>query len=108
MVARYTFDMASFETHFQGALAYEGERDSDLNQAYNDIRGEVPSNTFLDLTAGIRNESFAVEFYVKNATDEDAPLYLTSQCGNPTNCGAQNYGVTARPRTFGLKFSQEF
>ena len=100
--------MAAFDTHAQGALAYEGERDSDLNQAFNDIRGEVPSSTFLDLTAGIRNESFAVEFFIKNATDEDAPLYLVSQCGNPTNCGAQNYAVTARPRTYGLRFSQEF
>ncbi|MFT5334656.1 MAG: iron complex outermembrane receptor protein [Halioglobus sp.] len=108
MVARYTFDMASFETHVQGAVAYEGARDSDLNQNFNDIRGEVPSNTIVDLTAGIRNESFAVEFFIKNATDEDAPLFLTSQCGNPGNCGAQNYGVTARPRTYGLRFSQEF
>jgi hypothetical protein len=48
-----------------------------------------------------------VELFIKNVTDEDAPLYLTSQCATGT-CGIQNYGVRARPRTVGLKFSKDF
>ncbi|MGI9287078.1 MAG: hypothetical protein ACR2P1_16965, partial [Pseudomonadales bacterium] len=64
-------------------------------------------NTLADLTAGIETEKFAVSLFVKNATDEDAPLYLTSQCATGT-CGTQNYGVRARPRTIGIRFTQDF
>lgn len=106
-VARYNFLWGDWDAHVQGTLAYEGERGSDLNARDNLIRGNVPSSTFIDLSAGIRNDRYAVNLFVKNATDEDTPLYLTSQCVTGT-CGAQNYGVRNRPITVGLKFSQEF
>ena len=52
----------------------------------------------MDVSAGIRGDRYAVELYVSNLTDEDAALYYTSQCATGT-CGAQNYGVRARPRS---------
>lgn len=107
LVARYTFAVGDFDAHLQGAISHEGKRGSDLNQADNAIRGDVPANTIVDLSAGIQKESYALELFVRNAFDEDAPLYLTSQCATGT-CGTQNYGVRAQPRTIGLKFSQEF
>ena len=107
IVARYTFEAGGYDSHIQGAFSYEGERGSSMNQADNAIRGDVPSNTFLDLSAGIATGSYSVDFFIKNATDEDAPLYLTSQCAAGT-CGAQNYGVRARPRTVGVRFSKDF
>ena len=107
IVARYTFEAGGYDSHIQGAFSYEGERGSSMNQADNAIRGDVPSNTFLDLSAGIATGSYSVDFFIKNATDEDAPLYLTSQCAAGT-CGAQNYGVRARPRTVGVRFSRDF
>ncbi|MEM7360054.1 MAG: TonB-dependent receptor [Pseudomonadota bacterium] len=106
-VARYNFNWGDWDGHLQGSLAYEGERSSDLNLADNMIRGDVPSNTFVDLSAGIRNDKYAVDLFIKNATDEDAPLYLTSQCATGT-CGVQNYGVRNRPITVGLKYTQDF
>ena len=78
-----------------------------MNAADNLIRGNVPSNTFVDLSAGIRKDSYAFDLFIKNATDEDSPLYLTSQCATGT-CGTQNYGVRNRPITVGLKFTQDF
>lgn len=107
MVARYSFILGDYDAHLQGALSHEGSRGSDMNQADNAIRGDVPANTLVDLSAGIRKDSYAVELFVKNAFDEDAPLYLTSQCATGT-CGSQIYGVRARPRTIGIKFSQDF
>jgi outer membrane receptor protein involved in Fe transport len=107
IVARYTFEAGGYDSHIQGAFSYEGERGSSMNVADNAIRGDVPSNTFLDLSAGIATGSYSVDFFIKNATDEDAPLYLTSQCAAGT-CGAQNYGVRARPRTVGVRFSKDF
>ena len=107
IVARYTFEAGGYDSHIQGALSYEGERGSDMNVADNAIRGDVPSNTFLDLSAGIATGSYSIDFFIKNATDEDAPLYLTSRCSVST-CGAQQYGVIARPRTVGVRFSKDF
>jgi iron complex outermembrane receptor protein len=91
----------------QGAVSHEGSRNSDLRVRDNQVKGEIPSNTFMDLSAGIRNDQYAVELYVSNLTDEDAALYYTSQCATGT-CGSQNYGVRARPRTIGIRWSQEF
>jgi outer membrane receptor protein involved in Fe transport len=107
LVARYLFNLGSFDAHVQGSVAYEAERNSDLRVTWNEIKGELPETTFVDLSAGIRNDLFALELFVSNATDEDAPLYMVSQCATST-CGAQNYGARARPRTWGLRWSQEF
>ncbi len=107
IVARYSFTMADYDAHLQGAVAYEGERGTSMNKGENEIWGDVPSNTFVDLSFGIENESYKIDLFVKNATDEDAPIYQTSQCAAGT-CGSQNYGVRARPRTIGIKWSQSF
>ncbi len=107
VIGRYSFNVGSFDAHWQAAVSHEGERGSSLNQADNAIRGNVPDNTFVDLSAGIAKDSYEIELFIKNATDEDAPMFLTSQCAVGT-CGSQIYGVRARPRTIGLKFSQNF
>jgi outer membrane receptor protein involved in Fe transport len=107
LVARYSFNLAGFDAHLQGSISHEGKRNSDLRVADNLVKGEIPANTFMDVTAGIRNDQYAVELYVSNLTDEDAALYYTSQCATGT-CGTQNYGVLARPRTIGIRWSQEF
>jgi len=107
IVARYTFELGDYEAFVQGSAAYEGERSSELEIADNDITGDIPESTLVDLSAGIRNDSYSVDVFIKNATDEDAAQFYTSQCATGT-CGAQTYGVRARPRTFGIRFSQEF
>ena len=107
VLARYGFDWRGWDAHLQGTAVYEGERGSSLNQRDNAIRGDVPASTLVDLSTGIRNEKYAFEFFIKNATNEDAPLFLTSQCATGT-CGTQNYSVRARPRTLGIKFSSSF
>jgi outer membrane receptor protein involved in Fe transport len=114
LIARYTFPIGEFEAHLQGALAYESSRPSELVPAENDFKGgEIPSSTILDLSAGIGRNSWTLELFVKNATNEDAPLYITQECaiisafGSPA-CGLQPYSLRRPPTTIGLKFSQEF
>jgi outer membrane receptor protein involved in Fe transport len=91
----------------QGAVAYQTSRASLLNVAENEIYGDIPSSTFLDLAFGVTNEKYAIELFLANATDEDAPIYVSSQCV-PGTCGVQPNGVTPRPRTIGIRFSQDF
>ncbi len=106
-VARYSFGLGSFDAHLQGALVYQGGRSVYLNVADNAVQGDVSANTTVDLSAGIEKESYSVELFIKNATDEDAPLYQVSEC-TPQVCGGQSYGVRNQPRTIGIKFTQEF
>lgn len=107
LLARYKFQLGNFDAHLQGALTFSGSAASDLPLADNLITGDIPSRSTLDLSAGISNDSYALELYVINATDEDAPLYKTQQCAIGV-CGVQTYGVRVRPTTIGIKFSQKF
>ena len=107
LVARYTFPLGGFEAYTQGALAYQASRASILKLADLELYGDIPSSTLVDLAFGVENDRYAIELFVSNATDEDAPLYVTSQC-TPQTCGVQPYGVQSRPRTIGIRFSQDF
>ena len=79
LIARYTFPMGGFDAHVQGAYVYQTSRASILNVADNEIYGDIPSSNFLDLAFGVENDKYAIELYVSNVTDEDAPLYVTSR-----------------------------
>jgi len=107
LIARYHFPLGGYDAHVQGALTYEGERGSDLDQNANAIRGDVPKYSTVDLNFGIENDSYGVELFIKNAFDENAPLFLTAECTAET-CGGQNYGVRVRPRTIAVKFTKNF
>ncbi|HWN06127.1 MAG TPA: TonB-dependent receptor [Steroidobacteraceae bacterium] len=107
LIARYTFPLGAFEAHAQGALAYEGERSSSLNVDDAAILGDIPAATYLDLAFGVENDKYAIELFVSNATDEDSPLYISSECATGV-CGDQAYGTSPRPRTYGIRFKQDF
>ena len=107
VVARYEFPLGDFGANVQGAVSYESSRPSDINVSVNDVQGDLPASTVLDLSGGIRHNSWALELFIQNVTDEDAPQAITAECA-PGVCGVQSYGVRMRPRTIGLKFSQEF
>lgn len=107
LVARYEFDHAGYDFYFQGRVLHEGERETDLREGIRDILGTLDAYTMLDFSAGVGKDSWNVDFYVKNATDERAELSRFTQCAEGT-CGDQPYDVIAQPRTWGLRFSQEF
>ncbi len=107
IIARYNFPIGRFDAHLQGALAHNGERLGDLDQTVAPIIGDLPAWTTLDLSAGIRAESWGLDLFVTNATGEDAPLYVTAECTLET-CGAQLYGVRHRPTTVALRATFDF
>jgi outer membrane receptor protein involved in Fe transport len=107
VVARYEFPMGTFEAFTQGALMYETSRPSNLDRADNDILGDIPARTVFDLSGGIGKDSWDLELFISNVTNEDAPIGISTQC-NAGICGTQSYGIRTIPRTIGLRFSQEF
>lgn len=107
LVARYGFSISGFNAHVQGSIAHSGKAASRLALDANAIIGDIEANTTLDFSAGIGRDSYTLEFFVQNLSNEDAALYKTSQCAESV-CGVQPYGVRPQPRTFGLKFTQKF
>jgi outer membrane receptor protein involved in Fe transport len=107
LIARYTFPLANFDAYAQGAASYQTSVASQLELVDNAVYGDIPSATFLDLAFGIQKEKYTIELFVANATNEDAPLGVTSEC-TPQVCGVQTKGVKARPQTIGIRYSYDF
>ncbi len=107
LTARYTFDIADYEAYWQGSVVHEGRRTSDLRITERNILGDLPSYSLVDFAIGARKNNWSVDFYVKNLLDENAQYGRNVQCPEQV-CAAQVYSVGAQPRTFGIKFSQEF
>ncbi len=107
IVARYSFPIGNFDAHIQGAIAHNGERLADLDQNVAPIIGDLPAWTTVDVSAGIRAESWGLDLFITNLTDEDAPIYVTAECTLET-CGGQLYGVRHRPTTVALRATFDF
>jgi iron complex outermembrane recepter protein len=119
-VGRYEFAMGSQNAHVQAAWVYQGDAWSDLRTADRELLGVQPSYSIVDFSAGIDNESWGLELFVKNAFDERAEIGRTTQCSifHPPNedyavaeeplCGLQPYTLTNLPRTIGVTFTKHF
>ncbi len=107
LIARYSFPLGNFEAYTQGAFTYQDSASSALEIADNDVLGDIPSSTFVNLAFGLENDKYGIEFFVSNATNEDAPLGIDTECATSV-CGVQPLAVQSRPRTFGIRFSQDF
>src|SRR5207342_2853763 len=66
LIARYNFNMGSFDSFVQGAVVHVGDRKSDLRLLERDILGDLPAYTTADLSAGISKNSWSLSVYVNN------------------------------------------
>jgi len=108
ITARYRFNVAGYDAYAQGSMVYEGDRESDLRTVERNILGDMGAYTLVDLSTGVEwGDAYGLELYLKNAGDERAEIYKYAQCGESI-CGAQTYVNTVQPRTFGIRFSQQF
>ncbi|MEO8741692.1 MAG: TonB-dependent receptor [Lysobacteraceae bacterium] len=105
--ARYSFDMAGGDAYWQATLTHVGSRSTDLRELQGERLGGLAAYTLLDLSAGYSKNGWSLDFFLKNATNERAQLAKFSECAAQV-CGYQPYTVTAPPRTFGVRFSQDF
>jgi iron complex outermembrane receptor protein len=107
LIARYSFPLASFDAYTQGAVTYQDSAPSQLELVDQAVLGDIPSSTFLNLAFGLEKDDWGVELFVANATNEDAPLGISTECAISV-CGVQPVAVKARPRTVGLRFTKDF
>ena len=107
VTARYTFDLWGGEAFGQAAVIHEGSRRTDLRAAAANTLGDLKPYTITDLSAGFRRNNWSVDVFLKNAFNTRAQLTRFTECAVGT-CGGQPYTVVAQPRTFGVRFSQDF
>jgi outer membrane receptor protein involved in Fe transport len=106
-VARYTFDLWGGEAYGQASVVHQGMRRTDLRVAEDQLLGDLKAFTMTDLSAGFRRDNWSLDFFLKNAFNTRAELSRFAECAVDT-CGNQPYTVLAQPRTFGVRFSQDF
>lgn len=107
LTARYTFDVGAYEAYWQAAAFHQGSRTTDLRTQEQQLLGELGAYSLVDLSAGFRKDNWSLDFYLKNVFDKRAELARFAQCATLV-CGNEPYTVTAQPRTFGIRFSQNF
>jgi iron complex outermembrane receptor protein len=118
LIARDEFEVGSFKAHVQAAVVYQDSAWTDLRTAERELLGKQASYSVWDLAAGVENDSWGIELFVKNAFDRRAEVARFTECGifkpltDPTNstplCGLEPYIVVNTPRTIGLTFSKKF
>jgi outer membrane receptor protein involved in Fe transport len=108
LIARYTFNMAGWETHLQGAVAYVGSRWPELRTTQRDILGKIPSYTLTNFSFGGEKGPYSLELFINNAFDEKGQADRWAQC-DATVCGVNGtYISPIQPRNIGIKFGQKF
>ncbi len=107
LTGRYIWDIGEYEAHVQASIFHQGDRVTDLREAQRELLGELDAYTLTDFTAGVKRGNWSLDFFLKNVFDERTELARFTQCATLV-CGNQPYTVTSQPRTFGVRFSQEF
>ena len=114
LTARYEFPLGSMTGHLQGSVSGQDAAPSNLLVVDQNIIGDQDGFTLVDFSAGLRQDKWKMVFYVQNAFDERPDLLSFVGCAITTR-GLQGptgptgvYQATAQPRTFGLRFGQEF
>ena len=105
-VARYNFELMSWEADVQGAIVYQTATAPALKTEDQRLIGKQPAYALFDLSAGVEKDGTHWELYVNNVLDRRAEISRFEQC--TVSVCTQPYVIPAQPRTVGLKFGQKF
>jgi len=106
LTGRYEWDVANMQAHVQGSLVYRDSAWPDLRTSDRDVIGKLGGYTTVDLTAGVKRDSWRIEAYVKNLFDEYGEIDRSVACASSV-C-TRVYATPIPPRTIGLRFGQQF
>ena len=106
--ARYTWDMGPGRAHGQIGLVHQGEARAALGTAEQEVTGNIPNATIVDLFAGYAWSRYNIELFATNVFDERNQLSRFFLCG--ANCETNEFLhiVPGRPRTIGLRLGARF
>jgi outer membrane receptor protein involved in Fe transport len=95
---RYSFDISDMPAYAQLTVSYTGNSWSEIVP---DTRFKQDSYTVANFRTGIARDSWGVDLFVNNLTDEVAQFYVHPRNYEPTI-------VSNRPRSYGLRYWMRF
>ncbi len=96
---RYEFDVGNMGSYVQASYSYTDDSWNDLFIA---VRQKQDSYGIVNAAVGIERESWGLELYGQNLTDEHADLFVS------TRILSSGQVTTNRPRNYGLRFRHRF
>ncbi|HEY2346768.1 MAG TPA: TonB-dependent receptor [Xanthomonadaceae bacterium] len=123
LVARYNFEVGGMDAYVQGAAVHVGRRTSALEVTDSTLQGDLPAYTSVDFSAGIKKNHWAIDAFLQNAFDSRGEVSKFTECATEVcaiapgsssvypfngNEPGRVYVVPIQPRTFGLRFTQDF
>jgi outer membrane receptor protein involved in Fe transport len=115
ITARYEHPIRGLTGHLQGSLSGQTTAPSNLLVFDQAAIGDQEGFVLVDFTFGVRDDNWELVGYITNAFDERPDLFSNVAC--PINvCGVETgalgtngvNSVTSQPRTFGIRFGQDF
>ena len=114
--ARYAWMMGPGRAHVQAGLVYNGKARAALGTAEQEVTGNLPAYTLVDLFAGYEWSKYSVELFATNLFDSNGRYSTSVQCqetvcGDPdgiSSTGGVFYDYVIKPRTVGLKVGFDF
>jgi outer membrane receptor protein involved in Fe transport len=101
-IGRYEMNFGNFPGYLQAAVSYTGASWNDLEVA---LRRRQDAYTLVNLAAGIERDTWSLDLFVNNATDERAQIDVY----DPSYFSLlDSRTITNRPRTIGIRFGQKF
>jgi outer membrane receptor protein involved in Fe transport len=107
MTARYNFDLSNHEAYVQAAGFFTGRRRADLRLLEGGILGDLPGYATLDLSAGLKQDKWSFDVYMKNAFDRRGEIANYAEC-QAVICGGTTYIIPTLPRTIGVRVTRDF
>lgn len=107
LTARYEHPIGALTGHLQGSLSGQTTAPSNLLVADQAIIGDQGGFVIADLNFGVRGDNWRLVGYVNNVFDEVPNLVSFVACPIGT-CGQGRFQGTAQPRTYGIRFGQDF
>jgi outer membrane receptor protein involved in Fe transport len=98
IIARYEFDIGDFPSYAQLSWNYNGSSWSEIVPA---SRFPQDSYSLANFRTGISKQTWGVDLFINNLTDEVAQIYVQPRNYEPTV-------VTNRPRSYGLRYWMRF
>jgi iron complex outermembrane recepter protein len=106
LTLRYEHDAGLGRVHYQLAATNQSEAFADLRDSDRAVTGVLRARSSLDLAIGLTTDRWRIEAFVNNVGDNRGDVRKSTSCA--TGVCSRVYTVPTQPRTFGIKFGQDF
>ncbi|MBT0667469.1 TonB-dependent receptor [Novosphingobium profundi] len=104
---RYDTMLGDMDAYLMGAANYQTSATQDLNVEYNELLGTTPGFVSFDFSAGVKKDTWTLDFFIQNAFDKRGELTKNTFC-SITFCSGSSRTFAIKPRFFGVRWGQKF